>query len=1112
MKNIVLVFLFLFTTQLVAQYGTPNFRKVGVIREGNIRTVFTNFGVIAQPGTEGPRFAWKYDRNGYAGDLSTVIGLELPIADYRRGNIPPDGIPDTIHSVIITLVNRPGGGEGANGVSYTFEPIPGYASDENLGTGMGVAMSNLPETWPDIWPDHPEYGTGVWNGLYGPGPLNIESQEAYYAMDDFNDIENYLENDFLPSTVDTSMRGHGIEVKVRYISLDHFWFDDILFRIYDITNKSTHNYQKLVLGNLVGSYIGVESPEWQDDATLFYPKDNLILTYDFDKYIDPNANPQWIGGVGMFGESFIHTPTNNKIASFENFVPAGMISMADDEAMWGRITPGTYNYPSSIVYIDSVPYATRGEDGDYIWGGEYFSLNASETKRVVTAVAFGESQGEILRKIKLAEALYHSNFDLGPAFNTVQITSHLTHRTVSGNDIITWNSNNPNESVQILYSSDAGKSWETITKNAPNNGTYNWNSAQYEDAAFAKLMIFINNSQGFTYAVAESDYFTVNNPGNGSPYVKQLFDWLNNYVTLTEDYYDFDMLIGDPDNDPLLLKIYYSTNTDTTFYLSQTYNLFGDTAVQSITVNLKIMPNTNQLRLKFEVSDGQLVYSDITPKFIKENTRQVVPTQNFVWLNKFTEVPVEIRLIDANQMTGEEYIITFSDSSINEPKTFSVYNVTRDEFTLFKQPFYPYSESVLFDGMTLYTEDFLTAFDQTISGWSSPVVNDLRPIVDLIYTPQYKGYRFPFDYKLVFSDTYSDSSNKLTYIFGNNAPPVNPRLNFKVFRKVTNEWERIQFAFTEPRQFRKDTLSFGDIVVCSDPSGQELSWRVAFFGDSSSNVPSAGDTLYLYTKKGLSVFDTLKVFGIAEIFTEEFKNSNIDLSIPDGGEISNILQVSISPPKLYSFGLSEIIVEIDTILHPNISDLVLLLIHEGITDTIVSQVGGDGDNIIGCRLSDEYLIPVADGTAPITGKFKPQNPISPFYSTNLNGEWELKVFDVVTGNIGTLNSWGLNFNFLILSDKEDENEHIVTQYELFQNYPNPFNPNSTIRFSINERVKVSLKIFDILGREISTLVNEEKAAGRYEVVFNANGLASGIYFYRLQAGNFVQTRKMILLK
>ena len=266
------------------------------------------------------------------------------------------------------------------------------------------------------------------------------------------------------------------------------------------------------------------------------------------------------------------------------------------------------------------------------------------------------------------------------------------------------------------------------------------------------------------------------------------------------------MLIGDPDGDPLLLKIYYSTNTDTTFYLSQTYNLFGDTAVQSITVNLKIIPNTPQLRLKFEVSDGQLVYSDITPKFSKENTRQVVPTQNFVWLNKYAEVPVEIRLIDANQMTGEEYIITFNDSLINQPKTFSVYNTTRDEYTVLKQPFYPYSESVLFDGMALYTEDFLTSFDETISGWSNPVVNDLRPVVDQIYTPQYKGYRYPFDYKLVFSDIYADSSNKLTYIFGNNAPPVNPRLNFKFIGRLLMNGS--EYNLPSPNRDRLEKIRF----------------------------------------------------------------------------------------------------------------------------------------------------------------------------------------------------------------------------------------------------------------------------------------------------------------
>ena len=165
----------------------------------------------------------------------------------------------------------------------------------------------------------------------------------------------------------------------------------------------------------------------------------------------------------------------------------------------------------------------------------------------------------------------------------------------------------------------------------------------------------------------------------------------------------------------------------------------------------------------------------------------------------------------------------------------------------------------------------------------------------------------------------------------------------------------------------------------------------------------------MYTKKGLSVFDTLKVFGIAEIVTEEFQNSGLNLNIPDGGEISNILQVSISPPKIYSYGLSEIVVEIDTILHPNISDLVLLLTHEGITDTLISQIGGDGDNIIGCRLSDEYLTPIAAELHRLEGNSNHKILSSPFYSTNLNGEWELKVLDLVTREYRYIKFLGIKF-------------------------------------------------------------------------------------------------------
>lgn len=86
------------------------------------------------------------------------------------------------------------------------------------------------------------------------------------------------------------------------------------------------------------------------------------------------------------------------------------------------------------------------------------------------------------------------------------------------------------------------------------------------------------------------------------------------------------------------------------------------------------------------------------------------------------------------------------------------------------------------------------------------------------------------------------------------------------------------------------------------------------------------------------------------------------------------------------------------------------------------------------------------------------------------------------------------------------------QYFLFQNYPEPFNPSTKIKFQIPEISFVTLKIYDVLGNEISILVNGEKSKGTYEVEFNASDLASGIYFYQLRGGNYIQTKKMILLR
>jgi hypothetical protein len=89
---------------------------------------------------------------------------------------------------------------------------------------------------------------------------------------------------------------------------------------------------------------------------------------------------------------------------------------------------------------------------------------------------------------------------------------------------------------------------------------------------------------------------------------------------------------------------------------------------------------------------------------------------------------------------------------------------------------------------------------------------------------------------------------------------------------------------------------------------------------------------------------------------------------------------------------------------------------------------------------------------------------------------------------------------------------IPVGYELKQNYPNPFNPSTIIEFSIPERQHVSLKIYTILGQEVFTLIDDELEPGKYKVIFDAKGLASGTYIYTLRAGKFVESKKLMFVK
>jgi predicted GH43/DUF377 family glycosyl hydrolase len=167
------------------------------------------------------------------------------------------------------------------------------------------------------------------------------------------------------------------------------------------------------------------------------------------------------------------------------------------------------------------------------------------------------------------------------------------------------------------------------------------------------------------------------------------------------------------------------------------------------------------------------------------------------------------------------------------------------------------------------------------------------------------------------------------------------------------------------------------------------------------------------------------------------------------------------------------------------------------------------------------------GFATSTDKVNWYKNLQPCLRRGVAGEWDYfristpcVLFDGVAGeykmwytgqNMDGDGKIGLATVPTLTVDVEDVDLSLA-DFNLSQNYPNPFNPSTTIEYSIKERSNVKLILYDILGRELELRVNEEQAAGYYKVNFNTKNLASGIYFYRLKAGNFVETKKMLLLK
>lgn len=175
----------------------------------------------------------------------------------------------------------------------------------------------------------------------------------------------------------------------------------------------------------------------------------------------------------------------------------------------------------------------------------------------------------------------------------------------------------------------------------------------------------------------------------------------------------------------------------------------------------------------------------------------------------------------------------------------------------------------------------------------------------------------------------------------------------------------------------------------------------------------------------------------------------------------------------------------------------------GTDNNIVTIFDDQADSSL---VSNRYtsFSPRIKGEVSLNSKFQGHNPI---------GYWKLSVYDNGNAaNTGWLFGWAIQINNGSLTGINNNNNQIVDKYSLSQNFPNPFNPTTKISYSIPKAGLVQLKIYDVLGREVASPVNEFKNAGVYTLDFDGSKFSSGVYFYKLTSGDFTKVKKMVLIK
>ncbi len=401
-----------------SHWGNALYTRFGIQNGNRVGLSFRNDGSIAGLNANDLRGYWPYPatKDSYVGDITPLVGVQLPVRDYFG-----TGKPDTIHSV--TIAKGPRNGQDAkldptSGAFEGFEPEPGYV---NLDQDT-VAMSQVPNSWPPFWPDHPSWrdpatGKALWDGYFGKGVFNAD-EESYFVMDDASDssVQQRTREMFIPDSTDSSRKGIGIVVAVRGMQWSQIQAQDVVFWLYDITNISTTTYNKSVFGVIIGTCSGAYANNGD-----YTPCQDLLGYFDLNNNIayswlanDNNTARGFIplsqvlpgvrSTVGYVGYAYLESP-GNPYDGIDN-------NNSNEDPSAPVFSSGDFQFNSgSNTYVATRTLSINDPGTNPNWPNDKIALITPTTETITEAGTVPFQVVKYVRSIVLLDTLLKSSTD-----------------------------------------------------------------------------------------------------------------------------------------------------------------------------------------------------------------------------------------------------------------------------------------------------------------------------------------------------------------------------------------------------------------------------------------------------------------------------------------------------------------------------------------------------------------------------------------------------------------------------------------------------------------------------------------------------------------------------